>query len=165
KERYGDEYYYFDEYFGPWWPGNIENGSSERVVVLIDEHSASASEVTAAALKDHSVATFIGNVSYGKGVGQYVLTLLDQSSVWVTAMELFAPYGSSWHQQGITPDYLYNVAPPSSPDNDAALQAAIQFLDHGTIPVGENSSGLSRTMRRKVPYTLPWEGGTLNNLH
>ena len=59
---------------------HVEVESSAHLVVLLNENSASASEITAAALRHYGVATLMGYPSYGKGVGQDVLRLMAQLS-------------------------------------------------------------------------------------
>ena len=75
------------------------------LVVLINENSASASEILTGALKDYGVATVVGTVSYGKGVVQYVLPVgKDGAGVQLTAAQYFTPKGNAVHHVGITPD-------------------------------------------------------------
>ena len=75
------------------------------VVVLIDETSASASEVLAAALKDSYGATLVGAISYGKGKVQTTNSLEDGSMVKYTIARWLRPNGECVDGVGITPDY------------------------------------------------------------
>lgn len=74
------------------------------IVVLINDYSASASEILVAALKDNDRATLIGTKTYGKGVLQEVLTLSNGSSLKITAEEFLRPNGEKIHKVGIEPD-------------------------------------------------------------
>jgi len=74
------------------------------IVVLVNENSASASEILTGALKDNKVATVIGDKTYGKGVIQTVITLSDGSGLKITTAQYFTPNGTEIHEKGIEPD-------------------------------------------------------------
>ncbi len=98
-------------------------------VVLIDSGSASASEITAGALKDHKAATIIGTKSYGKGVVQQIVNFKDDSQLKVTVASWYRPGGKSINHKGITPDQEVKVAKDDVAGGpDAQLDAARAFL-------------------------------------
>ncbi|WP_350344160.1 S41 family peptidase [Proteinivorax tanatarense] len=74
------------------------------MVVLIDENSASASEILAGALKDHNAATIIGANTYGKGSVQNIIDLDDGSAVKLTVSNFFTPSGNIIDGVGVAPD-------------------------------------------------------------
>lgn len=76
------------------------------IVVIINEGSASASEIFAAALQDHERAVIIGNKSFGKGSVQTVLPLADNSLVKITTALYFTPKGISIQANGVVPDII-----------------------------------------------------------
>lgn len=74
------------------------------VVLLMNETSASASEILAGALKDNGKVTIVGEKSYGKGVIQELLTLKDGSGLKITTNEYYTPNHNKINKIGITPD-------------------------------------------------------------
>ena len=75
-----------------------------KTVVLINRSTASASEIVAGALKDYSIATLIGETTYGKGVVQTLVTLSGGSVLKVTTAHWYTPNGLSINGTGIAPD-------------------------------------------------------------
>ncbi len=74
------------------------------IAVLINDYSASASEIFAGAIRDFHYGTLIGTKSYGKGVVQVTLPLNDGSAVKITIAQYFTPSGECIDGVGITPD-------------------------------------------------------------
>ena len=75
------------------------------LVVLVNEYSASASEILAGALQDRSRATIVGTQTFGKGVVQYVLPVGTRGAgMQLTVAQYYTPNGNEVHKVGITPD-------------------------------------------------------------
>ncbi len=74
------------------------------MVILVNENTASASEILAAALQDNKAATVIGARTYGKGVTQMLHKFSDGTAVKLTVTEYFRPSGETVNGVGITPD-------------------------------------------------------------
>jgi carboxyl-terminal processing protease len=98
-------------------------------VVLIDEGSASASEITAGALKDNGVATLIGVKSFGKGSVQALERLIDGSVLKVTIAKWYTPNDVNINKEGIQPDQKVEFTEDDYKNNkDPQKDAAINFL-------------------------------------
>ena len=97
-----------------------------KIVVLINEYSASASEILVAALKEHDKAEVVGKKSYGKGVIQSVLELSDGSVLKLTVSEYFTPKENKINKIGVEPDY--NVELDLENEIDTQLNKAIELL-------------------------------------
>ena len=74
------------------------------MVVLIDQNSASASEIFAGALKDYEYATLVGKTTFGKGIVQNIIPLEDGDAIKLTTAKYFTPNGNYIHGVGIEPD-------------------------------------------------------------
>jgi len=85
-------------------------GSNIPMVVLINNGSASASEIVAGALQDHGRAIIMGTRSFGKGSVQTVMPLAEQRAIKLTTSLYFTPNGRSIQAQGIEPDILVENA-------------------------------------------------------
>ena len=98
-------------------------------VVLINEGSASASEITAGALHDNGAARLIGTKSFGKGVVQQLVQFNDGSELKVTIASWYRPNGENINKKGITPDQTVAVSDADQKaHNDTQLQAAQAYL-------------------------------------
>lgn len=109
--------------------GNIKNFNSDekhtklKVILLIDENSASASEIVASALIDNGAAVSVGQKTFGKGIVQETRLFKDGTAVSLTVKEYFSPKGTKIHGVGITPQYV--VA--NSDGKDLQLEKAIEL--------------------------------------
>lgn len=95
--------------------------SSQPLVVLVNENSASASEILTAALKDHGRATIVGNRTFGKGLVQQVYPLTDGGALHLTIAQFMGPAGSKINKVGVQPDVLV-------PQEADQLKAALNIL-------------------------------------
>lgn len=119
------------EYFAT--PQDILNGLP--LFVLINEGSASASEIVAGALQDNKRATIMGTKSYGKASVQTIQELSDGSALKLTTAKYFTPLGRDIHTNGIKPDvevkYVQDklVALPTPYDKDNQLFETLSIIN------------------------------------
>lgn len=98
-------------------------------VVLINEGSASASEITAGALKDNNAAQIVGVTSYGKGSVQEFSTFGSGSVLKVTVARWFTPAGKNIDKEGITPTVKVELSEADAKaSNDTQLKRAQELL-------------------------------------
>ena len=102
--------------------------------VLVNENSASASEIFAGAVKDYEAGTLVGTTTFGKGVVQSIIGLNDGSAVKLTISEYFTPDGNKIHEIGITPDVVCEAGEEGAleapdPEKDPQLRRAMEILD------------------------------------
>ena len=107
------------------------NGTSPQkldipYVVLVNEYTASASEIFAAGVQDFDSGQLVGTKTYGKGITQKVVKLDDGSAVKYTDAELYSPNGNVWHKKGLEPDI--EAVLPEDATEDTQLNAALEVL-------------------------------------
>ncbi len=101
----------------------------EKLVVLVDGGSASASEILAGALQEHGVATIIGSQTFGKGSVQELVKLDSGASLKVTVARWLTPNGTSISEGGLTPNIVVERTPEDrEAQKDPQLDAALEFL-------------------------------------
>ena len=107
---------------------NIFNNSL-RMVILIDEGSASASEILAGALHEHGIATLVGAQSFGKGSVQELVDITKDTSLKVTIARWLTPNGNSISHGGLTPDVVVKLdVDEFKKGNDTQLNKALEIL-------------------------------------
>ena len=108
------------------------NEFTKPLAVLVDQYSASASEIFCGAIQDYGIGTIVGMKTYGKGVVQQILDLGDGTSLKVTVAEYYTPSGRSINGTGVEPDveveYEYNE---ENPEADNQLDKAIEVVREG----------------------------------
>jgi carboxyl-terminal processing protease len=108
---------------------------TQKLVVLVDENSASASEITAGAIQDHHRGLLVGRKTYGKGLVEQDFPLRNGGDLHLTVAYWLRPSGKSINALGVTPDQPVDLAagtdlweidqPGSDPKKDTQLQAAL----------------------------------------
>jgi len=100
KTRSGDKAEYLTEGDRPY---------SQPMIVLVNQGSASASEIVAGALKDWNRAVVLGTQTFGKGSVQTVIPLSDGAGIRLTTAKYYTPKGTSIQNTGITPDIILKL--------------------------------------------------------
>ncbi len=104
------------------------------VAILVNEHSASASEVFSGALQDKGVAKLVGTKTFGKGIVQTIFNLEDGTALKMTTSKYYTPEGRNIHKTGLTPDIEVkldeNTLAKDGQDFviDNQMQAALDYL-------------------------------------
>ena len=88
------------------------------LVILVNEHSASASEVLSGAVRDSGTGRLVGTQTFGKGLVQSLIRLTDGSGLKVTTAKYFTPSGICINGEGLTPDYVVEM------DNEKTVNLA-----------------------------------------
>jgi carboxyl-terminal processing protease len=104
-------------------PGDIARGLP--IIVLVDEGTASASEIVAGALQDQHRALIMGQRSFGKGSVQTLMPLSKDTALKLTTARYYTPSGRSVQEGGISPD----IAVPQISDADARKRAARSYRE------------------------------------
>ena len=112
-----------------------ENYNNIKMVVLVNEGSASASEILAGAISDLHRAKIVGKTTYGKGVVQNVIGLPDGDGLKLTISEYFTPSGKSINKKGVKPDVEVELPEDIKgigvdyKDTDTQLKKAIEMIE------------------------------------
>tara|TARA_B110001452_G_C15163649_1_gene404675 strand:- start:444 stop:1154 length:711 start_codon:yes stop_codon:yes gene_type:complete len=102
------------------------------IIVLINNGSASASEILAGALKDHKRAIILGENSYGKGSVQSIIPLRNGGGMRLTISKYYLPSGNSISEVGVTPDIVVEEIGDDfkiKSDNDNQLKYAVKLFN------------------------------------
>jgi C-terminal peptidase prc len=130
-------------------------GKGRYYVMLLDSNSASCSEIFASALASNLKTPIVGQLSYGKGIGQYYIVTDVNGIAGVTALNLFDKDMVSYHTYGIVPDFEIT-------DTDAAMKKAVELakartykrtagygttaIAHWTEPKTKKQAGISSSL-------------------
>lgn len=101
---------------------NTQFQINKPVIVLVDEGSASASEILSGALKDHKKAKLLGVKTYGKGMVQKIIPMQNETGLNLTVAKYLTPNGTDINQKGIEPDFHVEFT-----ENDLKKQNDIQL--------------------------------------
>lgn len=93
-----------------------EKRTSLNYVLLVNENTASTSEILAAAIKDNKGGAIVGTTTFGKGIVQGTYDLKDGTAIKLTIMQYFSPNGDKIHKVGVKPDYEVKISDDTKTD-------------------------------------------------
>jgi carboxyl-terminal processing protease len=100
-------------------------------VILINQGSASASEILAGALQEHKIATLVGEKSFGKGSVQELVPITDNTSLKITIARWLTPNGKSISENGLDPDIEIKMTKEDALANrDPQMEKAVEILNN-----------------------------------
>lgn len=123
------------------------------LAVLVNEYTASASEITSGAIQDSGAGVLIGTRTFGKGVVQTIYPLPDGSAIKITTARYLTPSGRDINSVGIAPDIAVDDVKPADfgrPETDTQLQRAMSYIadriaaatvHDGTVPPTTTGTG------------------------
>lgn len=103
-----------------------ESCTKLKYVVLVNENTASTSEIVAAAIKDNDGGKLVGTATYGKGIIQNTIGFEDNTAITMTIMQYLSPGNHKIHSIGVKPDYEVKLS--KSAKKDTQLLRAVQLL-------------------------------------
>ena len=115
-----------------WFAKKGDLTKGKTLIVLINEGSASASEIVAGALKDHKRAILVGENSYGKGSVQSIIPLKNKGAIRLTISKYYLPSGESISKVGVTPDIEVEESSEAfaiNTDTDNQLNFAVKLFN------------------------------------
>lgn len=114
------------------YKSNYDSKRDYKIIIIVDENSASASEIMAAAMKESYGATLVGKTTYGKGTVQATKNLSNKAMIKYTIEKWLTPSGKNIDGEGIKPDHEIEIGEDytNNPirENDAQLQYALDLL-------------------------------------
>ena len=100
-----------------------------KMVILVNEGSASASEILAGALREQNIAKLVGEKTFGKGSVQELVKITPDTSLKLTIARWLTPLGHSISEEGLTPDYLVKISTKDlEAKRDPQMDKAVEIL-------------------------------------
>lgn len=129
------------------------------IVVLINEGSASASEIVAGALQDHKRALIMGKNSFGKGSVQTILPLKENAALKLTTARYYTPSGRSIQAEGIEPDILVEEVESESGETKKGFQFVREADLAGHLENKQEEENEKQQKKEIKHITIPTEDG------
>lgn len=148
--------------------GNTETAYSsgdglklDKICILVNGESASASEIFSLSLREITGAVIIGETTYGKGVGQYYVSLENGDTAAITSFEILSSNGNSYHKKGVEPDIKlspkYKEADKDKEDKEDKTFGQLNFVNCRDIKKGADNSAVLALNQRlaEIGYISP----------
>jgi carboxyl-terminal processing protease len=127
-------------------PGDILNEAP--IVVLINQGSASGSEIVAGALKDHKRALVLGTKSFGKGSVQTVLPLDEKHGIKLTTALYYTPLGTSIQAKGVSPNIIVENIKIANEKEKESISESLQLSEADLSGHLENGNGATKNPQK-----------------
>lgn len=141
----------------------------EEMIVLVDNMTASASEIVASAIQDSGAGIIIGQRTYGKGVMQSVVDLSEMGYLKMTAFEYFTRSGKKVNGIGVIPDIEVGDVLFVSEEDDyssSKLRTALELLGYNTLTDNKVKRSLGSFQRKEgLPVTYKLDTATISALN
>jgi carboxyl-terminal processing protease len=120
------------------------------MITLVNEGSASASEIVAGALQDHNRSVILGTQTFGKGSVQTIIDLDDGSGLKLTIAHYYTPKGRSIQALGITPDIAVSAVPPALAEDTGTVREKDLKGHFETPNAAKENHGKPKPVRRSL---------------
>jgi carboxyl-terminal processing protease len=141
----------------------------DNMIVLVDDMTASASEIVASAIQDSGAGIVIGKQTYGKGVMQSVIDLSEMGYLKLTAYEYFSRTGKKINGVGVTPDIpIEDVLFVSEDDSisSSKVRTALELMGYSTLTESKIKRSIGSFQRKEgLPVTYKLDSATVNAIN
>lgn len=148
---------------------DLKNPPFEKIVVLVDDMTASASEIIASAVQDSGIGIVVGKATFGKGVMQTVVEFEDMGILKITSHEYYTRNGKKLNGVGIKPDVSVNEIPYLKKEHtleSPEVSQVLDFLGYNVSSQKEIKRSIGRFQNNKnLPTTYKLDEATISAIN